>query len=83
MSQLGKFPRAIIQLINKNEYDGFDPEDVEKIEFLSQTLGRCHDIITKVEQLNCMRSVSVGLMNCTIEVTNQMDDNLSNYKRIN
>ena len=82
MSSLGKFPRAIIQLINKKDYDGFDSEDVEKIEFLSHILGRCHDIITKVEQLNCMRSVSDGLMKATVEVQNQMDDSTANYNRL-
>jgi hypothetical protein len=42
-------PRAVIQLINKNDQNGFSPRDIEKLEFLSTILGRCHDCVIKIE----------------------------------
>jgi len=39
----------------------FTKEDIEKLEKMSFSLGRCHEIINKVEQLHAMKNISEGL----------------------
>lgn len=52
---LSAIPRGVISLINKKDPNGFAPADIEKLEFLSIILGRCHDVVLKVEQLYSMK----------------------------
>ena len=46
---LGNFPRAIVQIINKQDPLGFLPRDLHLLEHICGILGRCHDCILKVE----------------------------------
>jgi len=39
----------------------FGNEDIEKLEKLSFSIGRCHEIINKVEQLHSMKEISSGI----------------------
>ena len=52
------------------------------MEFLSEILGRCHDVIMRVEQLHVMKSVSDGLMSCSTDIFNNLEDNQINYNRL-
>ena len=71
------FPRAVIHLINKrpncklqeNQQSEaeriaaveFSPDDTRKLRELSLMIGRCHDNISKIEQLHSMVDVTQGL----------------------
>eukprot|EP00347_Sterkiella_histriomuscorum_P021983 403332089 len=70
---LANLPRGIIQLINKTDPNGFSGRDIEKLEFLSSILGRCHDCVLKVEQLYSLKSVSDSLTEITKKVQNNLD----------
>jgi len=46
---LANLPRGVLQLINKFDPNGFDAKDIEKLEFLCNIVGRCHDSVLKIE----------------------------------
>ena len=81
-NSLGSFPRAIIQLINKNDPDGFQPQDLEYLEYLTKLVGRCHDCILKIEQLHFAENVSAELMRHTDAIANSVDDSVAHYAQM-
>lgn len=82
MSPLSQFPRCVIQLIDKKDHRGFSQEDVSMLEGLTDYIGRCHDIITKVEQLHSLRSVSDTLLNTAGHINNNLSENMSNFNNL-
>jgi hypothetical protein len=45
-----------------------------KAELISDIIGRCHDCITKVEQLHSLKSVSDQLIDTTSMIINNLDE---------
>ena len=73
----------MISLINKRDPNGFSPADIEKLEFLSIILGRCHDAVLKVEQLYSMKHVSDSLQKVTVNIENCLDNNRVQFGIVN
>ena len=51
----------------------FNSRDVEKVERLAWILGRCHEVVNKIEQLHSMKEQSQAMLDLAHRVTNQMD----------
>jgi hypothetical protein len=73
----------VISLINKKDPNGFSPADIEKLEFLSIILGRCHDAVLKVEQLYSMKHVSDSLQKVTLNIDNCLETNKVQFGIVN
>ena len=73
----------MISLINKKDPNGFCPADIEKLEFLSIILGRCHDAVLKVEQLYSMKHVSDNLQKATFNIDNCLETNKIQFGIVN
>ena len=56
---------------------------MEKLEFLSAILGRCHDSVLKVEQLYSLKHVSDSLNDVTSRVATCIDTNKVQFGLIN
>ncbi len=80
---LSAVPRGVISLINKKDPNGFSPADIEKLEFLSIILGRCHDAVLKVEQLYSMKHVSDSLQKVTLNIDNCLETNKVQFGIVN
>ncbi|CDW73453.1 UNKNOWN [Stylonychia lemnae] len=76
---LANLPRGVIQLINRSDPNGFDNHDMEKLEFLSNIVGRCHDSVLKIEQLYCLKSVSENLSDITKKIQTGLDTSCIQY----
>ena len=80
-NDIEKLPRAIIQVINKNE-DKFTQEDYNRLETISFILGRCHDCMLKLEQIYALKNYSFELMNCTDEISTNLAQNEILYRSL-
>lgn len=81
-------PRAIILLINKR-LDGqadkaikFSKDDVEQLESLALSIGRCHENISKIEQLHSMTDVSRGLVDINRQLGSTVEESVQSYRTI-
>jgi len=83
LHSLSSVPRGVISLINKKDVNGFLPQDIEKLEFLSVILGRCHDAVLKVEQLYSLKHVSDGLQKVTANIDNCLETNRIQFGIVN
>ena len=57
----------------------FNSGDVEKVERLAWILGRCHEVVNKIEQLHSMREQSQAMLDLSQQLWNHNDASKSNY----
>ena len=60
----------------------FTPLDVEKIERLCNIMGRCHDMVNKVESLFGMRNDIREIDNVTSAILGQIDSSKQHFSNI-
>ena len=60
----------------------FDQSDIEKMERLAWILGRCHEVVNKIEQLHSMRDQSQAMMDLSNQLSNHIEMSKSNFQGV-
>ena len=81
-AKLSNYPRAIINLINNHDPVGFQDKDIALMEYVGEMIGRCHDVILKVEQVFAMRSVLDSMTSVSQEIENNLHGSMDNYEML-
>ena len=67
-------------MLNRNAT--FTQEDCDKLENLSYSVGRAHEIVNKIEQLHIMPKFSNELLEKTMVLQTLADKNANEYEKI-